>query len=96
VAAGGIHHARGAAREFADEYQPLLEELKAYREIVEYAIRYHHFVGVDESRDAYRAALGMSGEAGLAVKAHLEILAESRPSSGRKRKKPDEPAVTKS
>jgi hypothetical protein len=78
-------------RSFGDTNRSLTEEIGAYSDILQYSERYHHFVGVDKSRDAYKAGLQMSGEARLSIQPHLANIAEARPVVGRRRRKPEEP-----
>jgi hypothetical protein len=78
-------------RNVTENNRPLTEEVTAYGDILKYTERYHHFVGVDKSREAYKAGKQMSGDARLSIQPHLASIAESAPNTRRRRRKPEEP-----
>jgi hypothetical protein len=80
-------------REYGAEHRPMIEALQAFVDVMKYNVAYQHFVAVDKSRRAYKVGKAMSGEAGLSIRAHLAIIAQTRPGNGRKRKKTEEPAT---
>ncbi|HEY0158438.1 MAG TPA: hypothetical protein VGF28_14240 [Thermoanaerobaculia bacterium] len=77
-------------RAFADDHKPLIDELHAYHTLVLDSVRYHHFAGVEKSRVAYKAGKAIQGDAALTIKAHLDVMAATRPATARRRKKPTE------
>jgi hypothetical protein len=86
-------------RSVGDNNRSLTEEVTAYGDILKYTERYHHFVAVDKSREAFKAGKQMSGEARLSIQPHLANIAESLPPTGRRRRKTEEtapPVVQKS
>lgn len=74
-------------REYKDEQRPMIDALQAFVDILQYNVRYQHFLGVEKARTAFKIGKEMSGEAGLSIKPHLEIIALTRPNGGRRRKK---------
>ncbi len=78
-------------RNVGDNNRSLTEEVAAYGDILKYTERYHHFVAVDKSREAFKAGKQMSGEARLSIQPHLASIAESLPPTGRRRRKTEEP-----
>lgn len=78
-------------RTFSGDHRNLYDEVEAFADILKYNIKYHHFLSVEKARTVFKVGREMSGAAGLSIRPHLTILAEARPSQGRKRRKPDEP-----
>jgi len=78
-------------RSFETDQRPVMEELKAYNDMLKYNVWYNHYVGVQKSRNAYKVAKAMTGEAGRAIRHHLPIIAAARPSVGPKRRRTAEP-----
>lgn len=66
----------------------------AYGDILKYTQRYYHFLGVDKSREAYKAGKQMSGEVRLSIQPHLATIADARPVVGRRRRKAEEPPAS--
>ncbi len=81
-------------RGFEEEHRSLIDEIQAYFNMLKYNVWYNHFVAVGLARNAYKVGVAMTGEAGRAIRHHLPIIAAARPTVGRKRNKPAEPAPT--
>ena len=75
-----------------DDNRPVLEELTAYVDLLDYNVRYHHFAAIDMARTSYRVGKTIGGEAGLNLKPHLEIMGQHLPKVGRRKKKAAPPA----
>lgn len=75
-------------RNTAAEYRLLFEEAQAFADILKHNFRYQYFLAVDLSRTAHRVGKELTGEVAVLVKPHLEIMADARPSNGRRRVKP--------
>jgi hypothetical protein len=82
-----------AYRQFPDEHRSLAEELRAYLKVVIDSIRYNHFLAIEKARAVFKAGQGISGEAALTVKPHLDLIAETRPQ--RRRRKAETPVASK-
>ena len=70
-----------------EENRPLLEDVVAFADLLDYNVRYHHFAAIDLARTSYRVGKMIGGEAGLNLKPHLEIMAQHLPQKGRRKKK---------
>ncbi|HYK01687.1 MAG TPA: hypothetical protein VE974_08015 [Thermoanaerobaculia bacterium] len=79
-------------RDLSEENRALVDEVQTYGEVLTYKSRYHHFLAVEKARSAYKIGKEMKGEAGLAIRAHISLIDETRRASTRRRRKPEAPA----
>lgn len=78
--------------QWPEENRPFIDEVQALGEILLQTSRHYHYLAVDKARQVYRTGKEMRGDARLAIQPHLNIIADSRPPQGRRRRKPEPPA----
>ena len=78
-------------RTFDEKHRPLIDALRSFVLLLLENTGYQRLLAVDKVRAVFKAGQAISGDAAIAIRPHLELIAETRPTTGRRRKKSEAP-----